>query len=178
MPRLAAVLTELRALDGWIASACFDPTVPYGRTVVLAEPELELMVAGWSRGRPCAPHDHGPGHGAVRVLEGRARHRGFALRHGALVADPDEVLEPGAVLRCPPGWIHQMQDDGAARPLITLHLYAGSTAPMAVYDLEQPRTQWLGPGCGAWPRPVDDPAVVRWRPGFVDAAERPALTPC
>jgi hypothetical protein len=164
---LAEVLGEVEVeVEEWVGRARFEAAVPYGRTVVVDDEGLEVMIAGWSRGLPCAPHDHGPGHGAVRVLQGRARHRGFVLREGELVPGPDEVLEVGAVLRCRQAWIHQMQDDGDALPLVTLHLYAGSTAPMTIYDLEHRRTQWLGPGCGAWPRSTDDPEVLRWAWGF------------
>lgn len=166
--RLAAALQGVEA-EAWIGRARFDEAVPYGRTVLVADDGIEVMIAGWSRGRPCAPHDHGPGQGAVRVLQGRARHRGFVLDGGELRAGADEVLEVGTVLRCPRRWIHQMQDDGGERPLVTLHLYAGATVPMTVYDLEHARTQWLGPGCGAWPRAVGDPDVQRWAWGFVQA---------
>ncbi len=166
---LAAALAGAGPAHAWIDRARFDEPWPYGRCVLLAEAELELMIAGWTRNRACAPHDHGPGQGAVRVLQGVARHRGFSLEGGELRATPEERLELGAVLCCRRGVIHQMQDGGGAQPLVTLHLYAGSTVPMTVYDLEQRRTQWLGPGCGAWPRPLHDPAVLRWAPGFVPA---------
>lgn len=171
--RLAAALGEVAA-EEWIGRACFDAAVPYGRTVLVAEDGLEVMIAGWSRGRACAPHDHGPGQGAVRVLQGRARHRGFVLEGGELRAGEDEVLEAGAVLRCPRGFVHQMQDDGGEQPLVTLHLYAGTTVPTTVYDLEHRRTQWLGPGCGAWARPSSDPEVLRWASGLVPASQSEA----
>lgn len=168
--RLAAALGEVVA-EEWIGRACFDAAVPYGRTVLVAEDGLEVMIAGWSRGRACAPHDHGPGQGAVRVLQGRARHRGFVLEAGELRVGEDEVLEAGAVLRCPWGWIHQMQDDAGERPLVTLHLYAGTTVPTTVYDLERRCTQWIGAGGGAWPRSQDDPEVLRWAEGLVPPSE-------
>jgi predicted metal-dependent enzyme (double-stranded beta helix superfamily) len=164
--RLAEALGEVEAAE-WVGRARFDAAVPYGRTVLVDDDGLEVMIAGWSRGLPCAPHDHGPGHGAVRVLQGRARHRGFVLEGGALQVRVDERLDAGAVLRCPQGFVHQMQDDGAEQPLVTLHLYAGTTVPTTVYDLEHHRTQWLGPGCGAWPRPFEAPEVLRWVSGFV-----------
>jgi hypothetical protein len=173
LERIAAALVDAGPAQAWIEQACFEDAVPYGRRVVVAEEGVEVMVAGWSRGRPCAPHDHGPGQGAVRVLQGRARHRGFSLHEGALRAGADEVLDAGTVLRCPRGFIHQMQDDGAVQSLVTLHLYVGATVPMTVYDLEHGRTQWLGPGCGAWPRAVEDAEVLRWAEGLVAAG--PAL---
>lgn len=164
---LAAALARREPAERTLARARFDASVPYGRRVVCAADGLELMVAGWSRGRSCAPHDHGPGCGAVVVVQGRARHRAVGWRDGVLALEPAEVLRPGVVLRCPPGWVHQMQDDGGAQPLVTLHLYRGPTAPMVVYDLERARTQWLAEGCGAWPRPSGDPAVLREVPGLV-----------
>jgi len=170
--RLAAALAGVVA-EEWIGCARFEEAVPYGRTVLVADDGLEVMVAGWSRRQPCAPHDHGPGQGAVRVLQGRARHRGFVLEGGELRAGPDEVLRVGDVLRCHKGWIHQMQDDGDAKPLVTLHLYSGPTVPMTVYDLERQCTQWLGPGCGAWPRSVNEPDVLSWAAGFVGAGDGP-----
>lgn len=166
VPRLMALLAELPDPADWIDRACFDPAVPYGRTIVVAEDGLEVMVAGWSRGRPCAPHDHGPGQGAVRVLQGRARHRELELERGRLRRGVDEELEAGAVLGCRRGWIHQMQDDGAALPLVTLHVYVGPTSPMTVYDVEHERTQWLDSSCGAWPRALEDAEVLAWAPGF------------
>lgn len=172
-PDVARLCAALAEADGaaWLEHARFDATVPYGRTVVATAAGLEVMIAGWSRGRPCAPHDHGPGQGAVRVLQGRARHRGFVLEAGALRVVVDEVLGVDAMLRCPRGLVHQMQDAGAARPLVTLHLYAGQTSPMTVYDLEHARTQWLDGGCGAWPRPDGDAKVLAWRRGLVRATD-------
>jgi hypothetical protein len=182
LERLAAALGDAGPADLWLARARFDDAVPYGRTALVSEEGLELMIAGWSRGRPCAPHDHGPGQGAVRVLQGQARHRGFRLRAGVLSVEVDEELRAGDRLCCPRGFIHQVQDDGGPQPLVTLHLYVGPTVPMTVYDLAQRRTQWLGPGCGAWPRPTGDPAVLRWAPGLVPASAMPpargSLMPC
>lgn len=172
--RLAAALADAGPAEAWLAHARFDPAAPYGRTVLADEAGIELLIAGWSRGRPCAPHDHGPGQGAVRVLQGLARHQGYRLRAGELCAEVDEQLQAGDRLGCPRGFIHQMQDDGGPQPLVTLHLYVGTTVPMTVYDLERRCTQWLGPGCGAWPRPRGDPAVLRWAPGLVPASRPPA----
>ncbi len=153
--------------DRWRSDVRFDAQVPYGRTTVLAREAVELMVAGWTRGRPCAPHDHGDAIGAVQVLQGRAVQRGFSLSDGRLVPGPEQVFEPGDIVRCARGIIHQMWDSGGARPLITMHLYVGPTEPMVVYDLEHQRTQWLVGSCGAWPRANGDPKVSRWVPGFV-----------
>lgn len=167
MERLAAVLLDLGPVGPWIERVHFSSGDPYGRTVVHADAGLELMIAGWSRGRWCAPHDHGEGYGAVMVLQGRAQHRGYVWHHGVPRPEPAERLGPGTVLRCPRGWVHQMRDDGDEHPLVTLHLYRGPTAPMVVYDLERERTQWLADGCGAWPRAPEDPAVLRSASGLV-----------
>ena len=61
-----------------------DPTRPYGRNSLFANDHLEVMVATWTRGTPCLPHDHGGAHGAVRILQGQANHRVWRIRNGAL----------------------------------------------------------------------------------------------
>ncbi|MCA9706533.1 MAG: cysteine dioxygenase family protein [Myxococcales bacterium] len=173
---LVTALARAGSAADWTARARFAPHEPYGRQVVLAQGAVEVMLAGWSRAHPCAPHDHGSGLGAVRVLQGQAQHRAFSARDGRLVPGPAERLEAGAFVRCPRGLVHQMEDAGGPRPLVTLHLYAyvGGGAPMVVYDLPRGRTQWLAPDCGAWVRAYDDPAVLGWAHGLVRAPVPPA----
>ena len=43
------------------------------------------MVATWTRGVPCAPHDHHESRSAIRILQGRSHHRMFQCREGQLV---------------------------------------------------------------------------------------------
>ena len=55
-----------------------------------------------------------------------------------------------------------------ARPIIAAATrYADGSHAAVVYDLDDERTQWLAGGCGAWPRPEDDPGVLRAAAGLV-----------
>ncbi len=147
----------------WPAPACLHPTQPYARRVLHQRDGVEVMLAGWSRARPCAPHDHGPGLGAVRVLQGRALHRRWVHHDGRWTPQADEVLPCDEIIECPRGLVHQMQDGGGLEPLVTLHVYVGDTAPMAVLDLAKQRTQWLAGG-GAWIHDEDHPNVLGQTP--------------
>ena len=159
-------LSELRALssrlvvdaDQRAALALPDPAHPYGRRVLLAADRLEAMVATWTRGVFCNPHDHGGAVGAVKVLQGRARHRVWSIEDGALVLAREHTVEPGEVLACGSNLIHSMGDDGGDEPLMTLHLYTASIDFMMVYDDDT--THVVDGSCGAWV-PRDRPDQIR-----------------
>lgn len=143
-----------------------DPSRPYGRRVFLGTPAVEGMLATWSPGARCAPHDHGGSSGGVRVLRGVASHRVYRVSQGALVLLAEERVPAGEVLAFGAGLIHSMGDAGGEAPLVTLHLYAGPIPHMIVYDLARGETLKVDGACGAWV--PDDPAQIlgRWA-GFV-----------
>ena len=151
-----------------------DPSRPYGRHVFLSSPEVEGMLATWTPGMACAPHDHGGASGAVRVLRGICLHHTWALRSGGLVLERTEAHGPGEVLVCEPDLIHSMADGGGESPLVTLHVYLGTIEHMLVYDVPGYRTLAVEGDFGAWV--PDDHRLVRWqRPGFLqDVAVRVA----
>lgn len=145
-----------------------DPKRPYGRRVLLANEGLEVMVATWTRGDHCVPHDHGGAAGAVQVLQGRSRHRIWKIREGALVLVAEELVEAGGLMACGADVIHSMGDDGADEQLMTLHLYTPGIDFMVVYDLATDRTLVVDGDCGAW---VPEPdRVRRLSPGVVSRA--------
>ncbi|MEL6348365.1 MAG: cysteine dioxygenase family protein [Myxococcota bacterium] len=146
-----------------------DPSKPYGRRVLMATDRLEVMVATWTPGVYCAPHDHGGSVGAVRILRGAADHhiwsletdpkRRLALRHR-------HVAEQGEILACGPDTIHSMASAGPNQPMVTLHLYTQSIPYMVVYAPEQDETLLVDGGCGAW-IPDDAPELIGARiPGI------------
>lgn len=159
-------LSDLRALSARLAVtaeqraalALPDPNHAYGRRVLLAADRLEAMVATWTRGVSCNPHDHGGAVGAVKVLQGRARHRVWAIRDAKLELQREHTVEPGEILACGPNLIHSMGDDGADEPLMTLHLYTASIDFMMVYDGAE--THVVDGSCGAWV-PRDRPEQIR-----------------
>lgn len=149
-------------VQGLISVAKTDPSKPYGRRVLFQNDDLEVMVASWTRGVSCAPHDHGGSSGAVRVLQGRSRHLVWSLVDGALQVVKEEIVEAGGVMVCGPDMVHSMGDDGAAEPLVTLHVYTKSVDHMVVYDLDASETLVVEGSCGAWV-PRDRPEMVRSR---------------
>ena len=165
--RTSLDLGDLRALaegielDGAQRAALHmpDPHHPYGRRVLMADALLEVMVASWTRGVMCAPHDHGGSVGAVKVLQGRARHRVYRVEGGALVLAHEHLADAGTVLACGPDLIHAMGDDGANEPLMTLHLYTDSIDFMVVYEPDIDQTHVVSGSCGAWV-PRDQPALL------------------
>lgn len=151
---LRAVLDAVQR-DHDLSQATPDPARPYGRRVLWAHAGVEVMLATWTRGRWCAPHDHGGALGVVRVLAGRGQHRRWSLAAGSLRITSTEPLVAGAELCCDATLIHSMGDDDGDVPLRTLHAYAPSLPSMTVYDLEATRTLDVDGNCGAWVPSLD-----------------------
>lgn len=164
-------LTDLRlGVSGAIDAAELDdmlvedPDRAYGRRVLHDGENLEMMIASWTRGVFCAPHDHGGSVGAVRVLRGEALHRMWRLGEHGLELAAEERVGAGHVLACGPDLIHSMGDAGAADKLATLHLYTGPIPYMVVYDTAAHRTLKVAANCGAWiPGPEH---ILRALPGI------------
>ena len=179
-PPLTAILSALREVRPCelelAASLRPDPGRPYGRRVFLGTPAVEGMLATWTPGASCAPHDHGGSSGGVRVLRGVATHRIYRVIDGALRLITEERAAAGDVLAFGAGLIHSMGDGGGDASLVTLHLYAGPIPHMVVYDLTRGETLKVDGGCGAWV--PDDPAQIlgRWA-GFVSPCSVLASAP-
>lgn len=127
-----------------------DADHPYGRNVIHACDVLECMVATWTRDNPCSPHDHGGSYGAVRVLQGQARHRIWSVEDDRLHEVRQHPAVPGDVLACGPSMVHSMGDDNQPRGLVTLHLYTTAIDHMVVYDPTAHVTHVVEGSCGAW----------------------------
>jgi cysteine dioxygenase len=162
-----------KALDvqGLIGVAKTDTSKPYGRRVLFQNDDLEVMVAAWTRGVPCAPHDHGGSSGAVRVLQGRSRHLIWDVVDGALQVVKEEIVTPGGVMVCGVDMVHSMADDGASEPLVTLHMYSDPVAHMVVYDLAAGRTLKVDGGCGAWVPSEGSDQILKSRQGMMPSHE-------
>ena len=144
-----------------------DATKPYGRRVLLDGANLEVMIAAWTRGVFCAPHDHGGSQGGVRVLQGRVRHRIYSVANGELQMVREEVTEKGDLVVCGRNLIHAMGDDGADAPLVTLHMYTGPVQHMIVYDEARHRTLKVDGGCGAWVPPDGSVSILESSSGIL-----------
>ncbi len=163
-PGLDGLARFLAADHPWFSQLCElaveNPKHPYGRRVLVNNPDVEVMVARWTRDIPCAPHDHGGSVGAVRVLQGRSRHRIWSVTDDGLVMTREEIAEAGAVLLCEADVVHSMGDDGGEAPLITLHMYTKGIDHMVVYDTHAEETLVVDGSCGAWV-PDDEPHKIR-----------------
>jgi predicted metal-dependent enzyme (double-stranded beta helix superfamily) len=148
------VFEEIRAI------AVPDTAKPYGRRVLLQTDDLEVMVAEWTPGMSCAPHDHGGSRGVVRVLQGSSRHTIWGVTPDGLSNLQEERVSAGNTMLCGRDLVHSMMDDGADEPLITLHIYTRSIDHMVVYDAEAGETLVVEGACGAWV-PHDAPEMIR-----------------
>lgn len=125
-----------------------DPSKPYGRNVLFDHPRLEVMIAKWTPGIPCAPHDHSVSRSAIRVLQGRSYHRLYKVQNNQLIETLSERKSKQDVIRCAPLQVHAMGDDAADESLITLHAYSGGIDNMIVYG--DGITMMVSGECGAW----------------------------
>jgi predicted metal-dependent enzyme (double-stranded beta helix superfamily) len=175
--RLAAAPRDGARLPAWLSALpvdrddvagllVADPSHPYGRGVLFSDAGLEVMLATWTPGATCAPHDHGGAEGAVRIVAGRCIHRVYAPRGDALVLVDEREHGPGDVLVADRDLVHGMQDISVGEPLVTLHVYVPGIRDMVVYDVPGRRTLVVDGGCGAWV-PDDPKDVIRAIDGFV-----------
>jgi quercetin dioxygenase-like cupin family protein len=132
---------------------------PYGRRVLFASGEGEVMLASWRRGASCAPHDHGEARGLVIVLEGRFTEGVYAVSPGGLRHVSTRTVSAGDALAIDQGLVHDMRAHGDG---MTLHVYVPGVHTMRVYDRETRSTLLVGDDCGAWV--PDEPSQVlrRW----------------
>lgn len=166
---LVAALQQLEWSGDLISESDISKEHPYARHVLFANPRLEVMVASWRRGHPCAPHDHGNAVSAIKVLKGRSHHRGFCIQDNQLNMVFSERKSSGDILLCAPYQIHAMGDDAAEDRLMTLHMYAGSIENMIVYS--DTHTHLVSGQAGAW-LPVDEPEQeLNVRTGHCERAE-------
>ncbi len=123
---------------------------PYGRRVLYSTPDYEVMLATWSPGAECAPHNHGYAQGAVWLVTGTfiETHYIFEkeLTDLTVSGEPtiwtqDNVLDVGI------NDIHSMRTSNGG---MSLHFYSPAIQQMKVYDLKQRRTLTVTDDCGAW----------------------------
>ncbi len=133
---------------------------PYGRRVLLANAEGEVMLASWRRGASCAPHDHGEARGIVVVLDGGFTEGVYAAPSGGGIRGvASRTVSAGDAIAVDRGLVHDMRAHGDG---MTLHVYVPGVHAMRVYDREARATLLVAGDCGAWV--PDEPSQVlrRW----------------
>lgn len=167
LPELVSLAKSITLTDAQIDLLCLpDPTQPYGRRVLLADARLEVMVATWTPGILCAPHDHGGQIGAVQILRGSTRHHIWSVVEGSARCVRQHEAHRGEVLLAGPSLIHSMGCAGGAQPLVTLHLYTEAIPYMIVYDLPRGETVLVDSTCGAWVPAADTGQIISRLPGI------------
>ena len=136
-----------------------SPGFPYSRTVLGCSPHCEVMLARWTPGIACAPHDHGQSSGWVLFLEGEFSETSYAWESQALRPGPARVFLAGSRVGVEPGEIHSCQCSSAG---LSLHLYFPRIEGMRVYDIRGQRTLTVSDDCGAWIPPSRQ--IVRQHP--------------
>lgn len=128
-----------------------DPLHPYSRKLLLSEAACEVMLARWTPGTSCAPHNHGSSRGWVFYLEGRFQedHYGWTDKQtrNQLKRLDSIVHLSGSHTQVRESEIHSCQCSTAG---LSLHIYFPRIQRMKVFDMEQKRTLTVTDDCGAW----------------------------
>ncbi|RYZ79861.1 MAG: hypothetical protein EOP04_26955 [Proteobacteria bacterium] len=136
-------IQKLRGLS--VPSITMDQ--PYGRHVLFQTDQCEVMLASWSKGAECAPHDHGFSKGLVWLVDGNFRETHYELGKNLSVLGKSILRKSGTILNVTPGDIHSMVAlDGG----ISLHIYSPAIQDMKVFDPNLRRTLSVTGDCGAW----------------------------
>ncbi len=152
-------------LYGVPTSANREPRDAYRRRVLHVSAARELMLATWTPGIRCAPHDHAGATGVVWLLSGSLVERRF--RFDGATLDLIETLAHRAPARIVvgPTLIHDMIAPHGAR---SLHHYRPTTDGMRLFLPARRETWTLRGDVGAF-EPADPAYVVH-----VDTWERAA----
>ena len=132
------------------------PLFPYSRKVLCSDTSFEVMIARWSPGLSCLPHDHGDSYSAILVLDGCSEHKRYRIHEQSLCCVHTEYKNVGEIISCGPHQIHSMT---ASPQLLTLHLYMNSISDMLVYDTIHHESYLVDGGSGAW-IPRESPSLI------------------
>ncbi|MBE9028218.1 cysteine dioxygenase family protein [filamentous cyanobacterium LEGE 11480] len=123
----------------------------YGRQLVYAEPNFEIMVMSWLPGDFSAIHDHGSAQwGAVQSF-GAAEHGVYRFTQGQLQTSAIHPFKAGTVLAVNHDLIHQMGNPSDT-PMLSLHIYGAYeyqgeiTGDARIFDLFEQTIQYTDGG--------------------------------
>jgi len=133
---------------------------PYGRKVLFRSEKFEVMLASWTQGAECAPHDHGFSRGVVWLVDGDFVEMHYDLQQDLKTVGKGILRPEGSFLRVTPGDIHSMV---ASNGGLSLHIYTPAIHRMKVYDQAQRRTLTVSDDCGAW-IPLDTTQILDQEP--------------
>jgi cysteine dioxygenase len=130
------------------------PGEPYGRRLLVADAEWEVMLASWAPGIECAPHDHGDARGLVWFMKGDFLETNYYMSRHGLVTLENCNFAAGRTVQVRQSDIHSCRAHAGG---LSLHFYFPRVRGMKVYDRESRQTLTVADSCGAWvPRSADD----------------------
>jgi hypothetical protein len=115
--------------------------------VLSAAPECEVMLARWTPGEACAPHDHGASAGWVFYLDQDFEEQSYVWRMDGLAPTEIFLHRAGSFTEVRREEIHSCRCFG---PGLSLHVYFPRIEKMRVYDLVRRQTVTVTDDCGAW----------------------------
>jgi hypothetical protein len=110
--------------------------LPYGRTMLYLDKDLEVIIGCWPHGGWCDTHDHGPAEGIVYSYEGEIEHFLYELHGEDLDLVEHGTMRKNQSTRLEAGMIHSLQNISSDAPYIGLHIYAPPTSNVRVFDLK------------------------------------------
>lgn len=128
---------------------------------LIATDLYEVWLLGWTPGQRVDLHDHGPSHGAFRVVEGTLTEiePGPARLHRRHLGD-------GSGRMVPSGTVHDVLNDSLG-PATSIHAYSPPLSSMTFYDatatrpLRSERVEPVVAVLHDWPRPVEPELLGR-----------------
>src|SRR5579872_7026497 len=90
--------------------------LPYGRTMLYLDNDLEVIIGCWPRSGWCDAHDHGPAAGIVYAYSGEIEHFRYELHDGNLELVEQMTMRPDECFPLEPGLIHSLQNISSDEP--------------------------------------------------------------
>src|SRR5579872_3901675 len=110
--------------------------LPYGRTMLHLDDNLEVIIGCWPRGGWCDAHDHGKAVGIVYAYGGEIDHFSYEFHDDILDLVEHEKMQANQSFRLEEGLIHSLQNVSSDEPYIGLHIYSPPTSDVRVFDLK------------------------------------------
>lgn len=98
--------------------------LPYGRNVIYASPDLEVIIIHIPSSCATAIHNHGLSVGAACLVSGSLVNSIFSLdAEGYPIAQRDDFIQAGDCFTAPENQIHQLSNP-FHEPAISIHVYS------------------------------------------------------
>ncbi|WP_276355016.1 cysteine dioxygenase [Cohnella caldifontis] len=138
LDELKEALLGIPDLAEWTLPHVTEPSAyPYGRNVVYANEEVEIIVVHLPAQCRTYIHDHGKSAGCGRVVQGELTNAVFeAVDRTTAVKTAEHKVAAGERFVTPHGMIHQMRNDNQER-VVSVHVYSPPLQGLKLYEERQ-----------------------------------------